>query len=436
MSLVLSALSFLLLFLSLYFTRGKLISPSVISCFVIGLAAFIGYVFEDSWQLELTVECIVIVFGGLLAIFVADAFSFRFQFFHKRPVHAFRRYDLDDWFIILYMIFVGILFYQYWQQISAILSMMGKFDVKSTEALLYLREAELDNGAKIPATLQFLRSIINCFFIVSVYCFIYNIIFCGFKKKDLKFLIPILGYSLFSVINASRIDFLGPFFYAFSLCVIFYQFKEKDNKKILRSVLKYGGTASVLFLSWFALLRYFRGGDFQVFDHLARYIAGGLYDFAQYEEGNITPFLTSTTFGAHTFNAWFKLLEFVGLRQVDALAVSSSNFVTTATGYACNVYTAFAPLVEDFDVAGCWFILFLSAFSMGLFRNYIYQAHSFGLLTIFYAETCSAFYMIGVVESLFTTHIITPSRIAHFLLVFLFLKFMNYRRSFRKEEKI
>lgn len=426
MSAVVFLLSVLLLINSYLFLGRKLVSPATVSCATIALSTIIGFFFEDYWGVTLSWDTVIIIVGALFLIFFGNLVAYMWgkKFFCSRSFQVRGPYRLPDWFMGVYILFLFSMLYNYYTAFEYFLSFLNP-NLPNTDILLMVNEAKHAGGEVIPFHLQVVTSVNNCLFIACLYCLIYNVVFFSIKKSDFKFFLPIMAYTGTSVLSSSRIDFLTPFLYAVTLSVMLYTYKMTNQPtRILKNVLLYVGVASIVFFAWFALLRYFRGGDFDVMNHFAIYISGGLYAFSAYYEGFINPFLASSTFGVHTFKAVYDSLASVGLHynELEGL-VSSTTFIETAT-FRTNVYSVFCALVEDFGVAGCWFVLFLLAVLMGAYQTCIDQLKYQGIVLIIFTETFTVFYMLPVTEMFFASHFISFSRIAHFVLIYLVLEFL------------
>lgn len=426
MSLLLFVIAALMLNIGYYITDKQLITPAVISSLVVAGSAFLGFLFEDEWNMVLHLETVIIVAGGLVFILIGNFGAVKLFEGDGNFDIKIKKYHIKNYFMIVYISFAAYLLYQFYININYFMLTLGNAYVESTDVLLKVREAKLEHNFEEPLGLMLATSINNCFFIVSCYCLSYNIIFCELKREDIKFIIPIVIYTVTSVLNAARIDFLGPFFYVISLSVTMLSYKYKPGVVIKKFII-YGGLASFLFLSWFLLLRYFRGGSFDPFDHLARYISGGIYCFDRYNIGEAHPFLYSNDFGAHIFSGFYKLLENFGY-CTDITGKSSSADWVAISNFQCNVFSAFAPMIEDLGVIGCWGLLFIISFLMGGMQQFVFKGKIMGIGLIIFAETMSIFFMICVAEQFFTAHL-TLSRLAHFILVYAFILLLEKWRK-------
>lgn len=406
--------------------RGEMSSPIIISSFVVFFSSFIGIFFENSWNLYIHTETVLVVVGSLISIFLGDLFARQYRrLFDYSCLNIKYKYVIKNNYVFLYIVFGVILLYEYYLNIEHFIFTMGLFDIKNTDVLLAVREAR--DNYEMPITLKVFTSFNNCLFITSCYCLIYNGIFFKLTKDDLKFLLPIIVYTATSVLNAARIDFLGPFFYVITLSLILLSYKYNYKIVIRKSIIKLF-IASVAFLGLFALLRYFRGGEFNVFNHLAVYISGGLYCLDEYLMGRIYPFIHSTDFGSHTFLALYNLLDNFGIKTDISGSVTGTAYVQRA-GFDCNIYTAFAPLVEDFGMSGCWFVMFIISMLMSLFYRFLLRKKKMGILLIMYAETMNIFFMLCIDQALFKAHFLPISRVVHFILVYMILRLMDHMRE-------
>ena len=406
-----------------YGTNKSFASPAVVTVFSFLCSAVACLCYEDYWQLSLSAVVILYISSAIVALLAGAILSSWTveSFIQKKNTRYLNyRFVADNYFIGIYFIIACISVYQFY---DLLFSAIDVSRLESTEYLVKSRELMLNGMIEQSPVLKFGLSIVNCAAYVSIYYLIYNTHYFGFSRNEIKFIIPIIVFLVLTTIKAARIDLLQVFLYGSTIYVLL---NELDNKKgYTIKIIKGIAAGGSVFLLIFLLLRFLRGGEFDPFIHLAKYIGGGMLCFGLYFEGFDSPFTQNGVWGIHTFSAIYNSLRLIGFDiPVLPVPMGGETFVTHGYDFDCNVFSALSNYHEDFGVLGSLIIFFIIGLMYSVFHRYIQKRAIKGLILMMYADSLTGVFLLPVAEQIFNEHIISFSRIAHFVLLFVFYRCM------------
>ena len=411
-------LTFILIY-SYFFLGKRISSPSITVCFSFLCSSFFVLLYEDYWQLEMSVVATVIILGAVVIFFAGNLCMVKFskyvwniaEFSVEKFVFCF-----PGWLLCVYFMVGIIVLYNYY---NILFYFINTVNLDITKQFLQVREQSLEGMFTFSPILSVGLSLINCSAFISVYCLLHNVMVRGWLKEDFRFCIPIMMSLCVTTIKMARIDMLQLFLYSITVYSLLLQFYYKSSA--VKKFIKYLIIVGAIFLCLFGVLRFLRGGEYDFILHIAKYFGGGLLCFSLYIDHMETPFYPNSYFGIHTFSAIYNTLRSIGFSiplnfPMDGMSKHGFDF-------DCNVYSALAPYYEDFGVMGCITIFFLLSCFYSLYHEFIVRNVKCGFWLIVYADLSTTLFLLPISEIFFSAQI-AASRIAHFMLSFIIYRIL------------
>lgn len=363
MILILWLIILMLLIITYQITDFNITAPSIIvliSFFLVTSSSVIYSFFLDFSISELTVGIVVtflfcIILGNVISSNILNNKTYNAK--SRRVV----KYNIGKNLLAIYIILTIIGVYISYQDVVASAKLLSSNISDQTLLLLYAREAYLQGIGIRSFGVQYYMQASNCFAHVSMYCLVSNIINYGWEKDDIKFLIPIIFLFIYTFLDGGgRTGFIRSFFYIFMFITILLRIKYYHNiRTINQKVIIIAGLAFIMFILFFFLLKYFRGGEFDLFDQIFRYFGASIPALDQFINGNVLVKRNIDLFGSNTLFGIYKSIAKLGFDIPQLYPPAEFVYIDYLN---TNIYTAIMRYIQDFG----YFLTFVIAILYGV----------------------------------------------------------------------
>lgn len=428
MNILLAIIIFVLMIYS-YLLVNRMFSPPVIACISLGIAALIGAFYNDYWGYDLHFITVLVILFGLVALALGYLFGRKIEV-EKEKISECKRFSLDVLYIITFVIIASVVIYAFYQEVNLHLLIL-QTAIEDEYALQHLHEAGRDTF-NYSWYVKYPLALVQSVTFVCIYCFVYNVIKCGFIFRDLSFLVPIPYYIINSILRTDRNQILLLVLFSIVIYILLKKGKLVAKDLIIPAVL------SSLFLLWFGLFRMIKTGIYDIqssFDSICVYITAGIPAFDKLINGDLE--ITSFYFGGRSLRGFHNLMQSImGIDYAEPLYavdygdgfVSIGDKITTyGHGVHTNVFTAFGGVYIDFGFWGIIIYFMLYGIVLGVFERYVYTALNGGYRYILYAYLMYPLFVLNFDEVLLFT-IINPARFLSVLVGYWFYRFLYVRR--------
>lgn len=428
MILVLCLFIIMIAIFSYYMLGENLTSPSMVACFsflLVSLSAafycsFYGYDIHLLTCITIVSALVLILLGNICGSIIAKKYI---NYSDKK--HEEYRFVLDNKIWIIYFLITAIMVYVTYQDMLRTAYAFQTVITDETMILFFAREASLQGMGYHTFGVTYYMAISNCLAYVSMYCLSYNWINYGLKKKDAFFLIPIMFFCIDTVLGGGRTGFIRAFFYMGMFLSVMLSIKYKDKiQSINWKIMKRSIIAFSLFLIFFFSLRYFRGGEFDVFDQVFKYFGAQIPALDGFLEGEVTVVRDINLFGPNTFLGIYRSLRDMGFDFPKIYAPAEFVFIGNME---TNVYTFLMRYIYDFGYIITMVIVFLYGLGYGSADAYIKKTENKGWKLLLYVFLASPLCEVAIEERVFL-EIVSLATIEQIIVIYLFYKMMMYFR--------
>jgi oligosaccharide repeat unit polymerase len=430
---------FLLLFglvaFTLFVGKGRSFLPSLVVEGMFLLVSAVCLVYSAAHALDVAWTTVFFFYLLVLAFFLADwLFRMFFRsFFHhsdKAPssFSAPHEVRLRWWVLLLVLAFFSAI--AAWQGLSIIRQVRARYGAAAIAGWLdYLTKARLmatSNLLDTPYLLSQLLALEKALSFVLGFLFVSNVVFYGFKWRDLLFLLPLPLYVLSIILTTGRTELIYLF------CVVFFSFLFAMGKKYAhapKGKLRTGAVSLVgiaLFALAFLLLGSIRksstsndGFTASVYKYLGEPISLLDYFFAHSSAKN-------TLFGEHTLYSLYGFLHALGI-PVAALPNSHLEGYYIG-GVLSNVYSLFVRWVMDYGYVGTIGLTFFWGLVYSFFVSYEEERKSFGFYELLVSWLFYPLVLIAIEDGFIATYSLSFFYFVIYLALFYYL-FVGRKRG-------
>ena len=378
---------------------------------------FCALLMKSQWRYEYHLVTIWIIFLGLISIYIANLFFYKYQnVFKKNRVQQTEALTVTKVSVVLCALMVGVqivgIVLYGWEilriagggnSISAIMSAFRNSVSYGTE-----------QSVSFVAT-QFLNvSFVIC--LVSLYILIKNALLQGLKGS-IRFLLPIVLYVFGSLMTGGRFGTLIIITAGITMYAVLYHrvFSRRFTWKIRFKIALFVILALVAFYFVRELIgRTSVSSQNQNFvEYIGTYVGGALPLFDMYLQD---PVASSAIIGKETFYAINSQLIEWGLIDVEQYLTHLE--FRSINGYSLgNVYTGFRRNIQDFGILGMFILQFVFSSIMSGFYNKI-KRNSSEYSIILYCSIAYVLFLHGVNDN-FYTRVISFGELVIIILLYL-----------------
>lgn len=373
----------LILIIAAYIVTKDVLSPSLLLCAVFFLSVLCAIMGNRAWQVDVSVNVVLVVGGGLFCIFLGEIVG---RFICTQPklsrqitsngalwetkiiTHEERlngkkgeRIAYSPAFILcLSLLMAGclVIYYLHLKEIA----LAAEQDIGKGMLLQVVRLALQIGGYSINPIVAVLMYFIRGFGYVGLAVFMHNVFFEKTLKQGLKrnwtLLLPIIGLVVSNVLSTARNGFIMLIVVVFFLAID--QIRCRKKIKILYVGLA-GLALVVAFFILFLILGSMKGQTSDPLSLIWMYAGSSITAFDTWlVQGtrNTQIFVGESLYGLHSL-----LARFIPSYSVPSLF---SEFVTFPNGEETNIYTGFRAWINDFGMLGCMGVSFIIGVVFGM----------------------------------------------------------------------
>lgn len=411
------------LLLAILFSKGDFFRPSVIVSGIMFAASVCSAYLAPIWKFELQDFTVIILLASVVLIIVFDYLTTLFYIPNNKTKITLEYIDVSSLILVIIICFCIFSIIWHYKYLVSAVGNMSSLSIMITRYRNMVVWGTLQT--KMPSLLSRVSRLSFNFAYLSIYIFINNFIVTKSFKRNVKFLIPVILFSIESVLWGAR----GYIMYLIFATVIYaYVLSQRDSGWKYKLGLKYISRI-VLTLSVIAIL-FVISGNFvgrssygSLFYKIALYFGGGialLNDF--FESGGIH----SRGFGAATF---VTMNSFLSRRfgRTDFSEYTQFEFRSHGDYNWGNVYTAIRRYYQDFGIIGVLIFVTIFAVFFGVYYTSIkknkYSRKVDGAL-LFYGVMIRAQFLFFYDDELFSDFF-TPSIIVTLIELFICVFFMT-----------
>lgn len=375
--LILFFLILVLLYISFFINNQDLFSPSVLMCLGFVLATASAMMNIDEWKINLHIKTVLVIIIGMISFILGELLinSKNKNYYMKNSFVENKLIYIDNYKIILFIIFDIVVIYLYYKEVVRIASLghsywqskglMAAFKMQST----YSTDVESAINSVVIQLSKLTTTSSYVFLFILINNLMNDIRKTKIKiKSNFKLLIPIFLYIGLQMIKGVRITLITMFVSTFFLINYFWHRKLGWNKKISYKFIKTGVISFAAFLVIFFITKEIVGrvSSDNFLDYITKYTGGSIQ--------LLDTFLKDTTikkdkvFLSETLTGF--LISFNKMGIYDTTILKQLEFRGTDTGiYLGNVYTAFRRYYSDLG----WLGLFIFPFILSCFMTRMYN---------------------------------------------------------------
>lgn len=412
----------LLIFIFLYFKN--VLNPCFILCSIFIVSIFFFSLKRNEWRVDLTIKTVVLIITSIIVFTFGGMLSQKI--FYKKIKYKkikIKNLILINRFIIA-VILSTIIFILFFKETYR-LSLIGG-NLEGYKAMLYYARHTI--LSQLGSTSYLLS--IGIFYVKGVvYIIIFflskKIIAKKYRKKDIIYIIPIIEYIGIIILSTGRTEFIYLLIYIFNIYCILLQQNNNWKLKLNLKILILGVVLLLLFFLLFIIVGYL-GGRVQtnrIIDTLSVYTGSSIAALEKY----LSCFKFELEyFGEHTLAIVYKILLKLGYNVPQNYG--PYEFVSLNTT-STNIYTALRRYIEDYNIIGMYFILFILGIIYNIFFYKACYKKNNNLPLIFYSAFIYPVYEFSI-EERFLTGILTTGTI--YTIIFIIF---NYYYLFKKIKK-
>lgn len=400
--------SLLLTSFLILFYRGDILQPSILFCGTMTFSAFMASIYADKWSLPFSVDAFFLLTLALFMFSLGDIFCTLKGFSKKsiQPLTEHKRYDMNNLVLIIILFIMAVFVYSTARELYSLSLHFGNNDgymgmIKSLRPAIEAQKIQLSRWVNYRQV--FALSVAA----VSVYAFLYNVIYSKAKIRDFKFLLPVIMYIPFTIMTTGRMAMMTFVIFFFILTAMLYQKKYIYSYQSKKRVVAFIIIISIACVAFFLMMGNLTGKVSNQ-NHtapmiLAHYVGLSLPAF----DVAIHSFSVNTgDIGSTTLLGLYRILSRVG---VDLPRVNIFLPFVHFNGIDTNVYTAEWRYFKDFGFWGMCAIVWLLGSVYSFMYNVIkYNIKSNCLFMILYAMIAFPLFLSSIDERFFLDLIGTP----------------------------
>lgn len=396
----------------------NILSPWVILCAMFTLSTFFAMINVNRWEFTIDAATVLIILSSLFVFGAAQQTVIHFM--EKRSSVMYsgktvcRRYRMEIetgrdkkpislplWqMLMVSFVLLLMLFYYFYKtyQLSLTAGNPGGLSLM----LKYVRDATL-NFATVGKVANLFSLVAQGAAYVFSFIFLYNMIWCGWKTRDLLLLIPLVLLFVFQILSAIRTGFIMNVAYLVIIGCILYQQKKHWNYWNTVKIVLIGAAGLCVFLLIFRFTGLMKdsGTGVSAFYSISKYIGFSIPGFNDYV---MNPRADTGYMGDHTLVSVYSVLRQLGM---DLPQLSIHHDFVGFTEISSNVYSCLRRYIEDYTYVGMYIIMAgLGAFFAAMFYT-IQQRPQANFLLILYGNFAYTLLMFSIDDQFFLYNLST-----------------------------
>lgn len=373
---------------SVFLFNFDILQPVIIANSVMTVSLFLGVLNIEKWNLYVGSYTSIIFITGMMAFESGGIFA-QYYFFSRSTIDTKiekKEFNFSIKVILLITFFILVLAYLSCSEMYKMSIALGNHD-GLTNMIKTLRYPLEKGEITFSRWIRYRDMIAMSFATVSLYVFVYQIIFSdSIKKKLFFYLLPVFAVTPFFLLSTGRRSMVHFVITGCVMAGILYQQRYGYNHLVRLRMLKFLEIAGIFSICLYFLMGFCTGkvrvGGRSPFDIISHY--GGLSVPALDQFFN-SIMLENQYLGQNAFKSIYGNLNTLGFqleRGRDFLPFVSFKGTETIT---TNVYTVFYRLMVDWSFPGMMIIMFLFGILLTFYYDYL-KYHSNHLLLIIYAS--------------------------------------------------
>lgn len=329
-----------------------LFSPNAILCEAYVLSIVCALYMKETWIFSIHHDTVsVILAGNVWFVAVGLCTSLFYKRHHLNRVEVSEKapisYSLGSLMILNVVCFIISALY-----IFFFFRMVGGFSLSSFPALMTYYRYNIDELEGIPTIINQSVKLVRAAAYIALYIYLNNSLIDKRRRRDIRLLLPVIGYFPLVILSGGRFDLIIFLIYAVVLWELlqrYYRGRRNINFKSVFKILFAFLAVLLIFSNTRSLVG--RKNTLDALSYISSYFGGSLQCFDVYLLRNGTS-IQSSYLGQELFAGLHKLL--VQFRIIEEVGGKSdlADFVTANSVVVGNVYTAYRKMLHDFGVWG------------------------------------------------------------------------------------
>ena len=380
-----------ILFMAYLFSNRNFLSVSFLMSLLFLINSIVLLLNNVKWNFTMSFNTFWVLVMNLGFVFIGEMLV-RFQFRNRASVESvkikFESIDIPKWFYWLSLAFIMASVILYYRNIQSIVSNGGQMN-GMTAAYRY---AKVNEGVSDSLMTSISKEVSYCLCIFYVFLYI-------FKKREFKYLVPVLMYAAIILLSSGRSQII---YILSSMLVFMYYYNKNNGVSNSKAILKMMGVALgalIFFLTIFYITGFATHKSeiySSAFENISIYLSSSLMALDQY----VNNFRYSlSNFGSETFFGVVNFLRKFGINVAPDVLNNYLPFLYFPNmGHTTNVYTYLGRALHDYNYIGSCAVSFMIGYvytkieekiRVGGYKNKIFVIVLFA--SYFYPITYSIF---------------------------------------------
>ena len=397
---VLFAILLLLSCLFLFVYRGDFLAPSFLMSATMTISTFFAMVNVNRWDLHVGIATSIVIISSIIAfgaggIWCSSCYAhsnFNVTISNQVP------YKINNYVLTFLSIVMIVLCYFSFREMYALSVLLGNTE-GYRNIIRVVRLAIEGHQIHLSRWMNYRHLLAQLIAYFYIYIFSFNTIFCGFKWREIRSLVPVLLFIPFIILTTGRMALMILLIYSVMLIAILYQKKNGSTVKIKAKLFWIFSLTGGIFVLLFFLLGIFTGKTisadrtpFIIISHYAGLSIPALDVFLN------QPTVVSNHIGSNTLLGVYRAINHFGLHLPEVQIFLQ---FTQFNGINTNVYTAMRRYIQDFGYVGTVIIMWLLGTLYTGFYCFITKKDTSPLAIILYAIYVFPLFLSSIDERFF-----------------------------------